>query len=104
MHRSDLRGETLSDLLCRSRPLSLDKAYEIAAATAAGLQILHSRGIVHRDLKPSNIMLTARKDGTARPVVMDFGLAKTRDLDRNLFDTRLAVQAGSPYFMSPELL
>ena len=95
--------ETLADLLARKRPLELDLALSIAESAAAGLQELHSHGIIHRDLKPSNLMLTRRRDGSLRPVVMDFGLAKASDLDQPLRARRDA-RAGSPYFMAPELL
>src|SRR5262249_39103647 len=60
--------------------------------------------VIHRDLKPSNVMLTRRKDGNVRAVVMDFGLAKLDDPDGDFYDSRTDIQAGAPYFMAPELL
>jgi len=56
----------------------------------------HERGIVHRDLKPSNLML----DGTGRLFVMDFGLARRRDVRSSLSVSGMMV--GTPAYMSPE--
>jgi len=44
---------------------------------AQALQTVHDQGIIHRDVSPGNLMLTP--DGS-RVVLMDFGLAKGRDL------------------------
>src|SRR5262249_3941527 len=63
------------------------------------------KGIIHRDLKPSNILVTATPEGTAQPVVIDFGIAKaTNDLrltDKTLF-TAVEMLIGTPTYMSPE--
>ena len=53
--------------------------------------------MLHRDLKPSNIMI----DEKGQPVVMDFGLVKTR-LSKGL--TQDGDVLGSPLYMSPEQL
>lgn len=56
------------------------------------LGYLHGRGIVHGDLKPSNVRCV---DGDpARPVLLDFGLASTRDQD---------LAGGTILYMAPEL-
>ncbi|MCK5942776.1 MAG: serine/threonine protein kinase [Planctomycetes bacterium] len=64
---------------------------------ALGIQQAHERDILHRDLKPSNVMLTP--DG--RAIVLDFGLSHTRS-DEHVTQSRDA--AGSPAYMSPEVL
>jgi len=64
---------------------------------ALGIQQAHDRDILHRDLKPSNLMLTP--DG--RAVVLDFGLSHTRSDDQL---TQSGATAGSPAYMSPEVL
>jgi WD40 repeat protein/serine/threonine protein kinase len=59
----------------------------------------HKHGVVHRDLKPSNIMINKRGE----PVVMDFGLARWVDRDKE--DTRITRNGailGAPVYMSPE--
>src|SRR5439155_2558092 len=52
-------------------------------------------GVVHRDLKPQNIMI----DQTGRVVVMDFGIAHSKDLPGA---TMTGALMGTPEYMSPE--
>jgi serine/threonine protein kinase/Tfp pilus assembly protein PilF len=99
-----LEGESLAELIRRERPLSVLDAQPLIKQIAEGLQILHQHGVVHRDLKPSNVMLTRRKNGIMRAVVMDFGLAKRDDAEGDQYDSQTDLQAGAPYFMAPELL
>jgi eukaryotic-like serine/threonine-protein kinase len=40
------------------------------------IQHAHQKGIIHRDIKPSNILVIRTPEGTALPVVIDFGFAK----------------------------
>jgi hypothetical protein len=71
-------------------------AVQLVAEVAEALDYAHQRGVVHRDVKPSNIMV----DGTGRPHLMDFGLAK-RDTD----ETPMTLDGqvlGTPAYMSPE--
>jgi len=97
-------GESLADHLARERPFSPTTALPLIRQAAAGLELLHDHGIVHRDLKPSNIMLAKDRQGAIRVVLMDFGLAKRAHRKDEMFESRLDVHAGAPYFMAPELL
>jgi serine/threonine protein kinase/Tfp pilus assembly protein PilF len=71
---------------------SADLIAKLARATAHA----HERGILHRDLKPGNVLF----DGTDKPFVSDFGLAKWLERECDLTQT-LAI-LGTPYYMAPE--
>jgi hypothetical protein len=89
-----LEGRTLADRLA-SGPLPLHEAVEIMQCVCSALDHAHERGVIHRDIKPTNIMF----DGKGKPVVTDFGIARTSD------HTRLTASGsifGTPDFMSPE--
>jgi eukaryotic-like serine/threonine-protein kinase len=67
----------------------------LVAQVAATMIYVHERGIVHRDLKPSNIVV----DRQGHAMVLDFGLAHVRDLQRMTVDP---LPIGSPAYVSPE--
>ena len=59
----------------------------------------HSQGIAHRDLKPENFLfLTSHDDSPIK--IIDFGLSKT--FTEN--STAMTTKAGTPYYISPEVL
>lgn len=91
-----IAGETLQAL---ASELSLDQKILMMNQVCEAVHAAHKLGIVHRDIKPSNIMIERRDDGSLRPYVMDFGIA------RELTDTgTTATNAvmGTPAFMAPE--
>lgn len=65
-------------------------AAEWLKTIAAAVQFAHQRGVLHRDLKPQNIMV----DSAGRPVVMDFGLAKTLGSDSSVTKTGTVMGRG----------
>jgi serine/threonine-protein kinase len=100
-----VQGELLCDLTNRARQLSLDVTVRYITDIAAGLQVAHELGIVHRDLKPENIMISTNRDGAERAIVMDFGLAKERQVSAEIKKlTATGIVLGTPEFMSPEQL
>ncbi|MGB0647876.1 MAG: serine/threonine-protein kinase, partial [Bradymonadia bacterium] len=99
-------GQTLSELLKKQGSLSFQQSIVLTNQLLDALTEVHERGLVHRDIKPSNLMLT-EKDGQARLVLIDFGVAKakntkTGDFQRDLTRTGMAV--GTPRYMAPEVL
>jgi hypothetical protein len=89
-------GETLKERLAREGRLDPGAALEIALQMTTGLAAAHATGIIHRDLKPGNVMLLP--DGAVK--VLDFGLAKIRDVDL----TRSQMTLGTIGYVAPEQL
>jgi len=88
-------GESLAARVSRGR-LPPDEAARIVRDVAEAVQHAHLRGIIHRDLKPANILI----DGTGRPRVTDFGLARKSDVVGALTTDGSII--GTPSYMSPE--
>jgi serine/threonine protein kinase len=100
-----VEGELLCDVTNRAQQLSLALTVRYITDIAAGLQVAHELGIVHRDLKPENIMISRGPDGSERAIVMDFGLAKERQMSAEIKKlTATGIVLGTPEFMSPEQL
>ena len=83
----------------------------LLARVARAVDHAHRRFVVHRDLKPSNVLVTER-DGAARPVVLDFGIAKLLEAAGDgdgaggsaAFPlTRTGVRLLTPAYAAPEL-
>lgn len=96
-----VEGETLRDRIGRGT-LSLDEAVSIATQITSALAAAHKQNVVHRDIKPENVIVSA--DGHAK--VLDFGLAKLRELRGQDAETILKTAPGTamgtlPY-MAPE--
>src|SRR5215510_7452355 len=103
-----LEGETLRKRI-GGTPLAQRRAIDYALQITNGLAAAHEKGIIHRDLKPENIFIT--NDGRVK--ILDFGLAKLTQLDRNQVQTEIptrrvdtdpGVVMGTVGYMSPEQL
>lgn len=90
-----LEGQELRNLLGADTPIPIDRALEIGAQVADGLQYAHERQVVHRDIKPGNVMVL--NDGSIK--ITDFGIARMRN---NEVKTMTGMILGSPKYMSPE--
>jgi serine/threonine-protein kinase len=67
-------GQSLARRL-RGALLPARQAAALVEILAQAMHYPHEKGVIHRDLKPSNIMMRPA-DGTAGPVIVDFGLAR----------------------------
>ena len=81
----------------RGRPFASGAAARLGEALADALAYSHDRGVLHRDVKPENVLFAP--DG--RPVLMDFGIAKSED---SSVRTKTGFLVGSPAYVSPEQL
>jgi serine/threonine-protein kinase len=99
-----VRGEPLRDLLRREGRLSAARAVSLMRGVCAGVGAAHRRGIVHRDLKPDNVIVVpADEDDPVEHVkVVDFGIAKLRDMAADATLTHAGAVVGTPNYMSPE--
>src|SRR5450755_230038 len=94
-----LDGETIEQRWERKgRLLSPHEALSVMDQLLDTLAAAHTRGIVHRDLKPENMFLT--RDGAVK--VLDFGIARVRELSSPLTTTQAGAAMGTPAFMAPE--
>ncbi|MBK7579588.1 MAG: serine/threonine protein kinase [Myxococcales bacterium] len=94
-----LRGQSIDLLLDTHRGrLTIRDTLHIAEGVLQVLTKAHPRGIIHRDIKPENIFLTS--DGDVK--VLDFGIARMLDQERDTGHTRTGVIMGTPSFMAPE--
>ena|GEM_PF-1970195 len=94
-------GPTLADHLATGR-LSLPDAWRLGTQILEGVAAAHALGLVHRDLKPDNVLLETLADGSLRPRITDFGLARARHADAGPRHTRAGMGLGTPAYMAPE--
>ncbi|HLJ48379.1 MAG TPA: bifunctional serine/threonine-protein kinase/formylglycine-generating enzyme family protein [Bryobacteraceae bacterium] len=91
-----LVGQTLRQAISSGALPDIRGRAKIALQVAKALEHIHSLGVLHRDVKPDNVHL----DASGRAKLMDFGIAKAKEL--NL--TRTGFTLGTPHYMAPEML
>ncbi|HET9989944.1 MAG TPA: serine/threonine-protein kinase [Kofleriaceae bacterium] len=100
-----LTGETLTQRLGIGRMAPL-QAVRLIQLCGLAMAAAHARGIIHRDLKPDNIFVVADPavPGGERIKLLDFGIAKLLDRDRDdgHHSTVTGAIMGTPAYMSPE--
>jgi tRNA A-37 threonylcarbamoyl transferase component Bud32 len=73
-----IQGSDLKERL-KAHTFSFAEAADLVATVSEALHYAHRKGLVHRDIKPGNILI----DASAKPCVVDFGLAlKEEDLGK----------------------
>lgn len=99
-----IHGEPLREILQREGKIELDRACSMMRDICAGVGAGHKREVVHRDIKPDNIIVIPADEDEDREKmkVVDFGIAKLRDLVGNPTLTQTGMAMGTPYYMSPE--
>lgn len=99
-----VNGESLDRLLEREGHLKPRRAITLLREICAGVGAAHGVDVFHRDLKPSNIIvLAASSESTTESVkIIDFGIAKFKDVPVGNVVTEMGRVIGTPLYMSPE--
>ncbi|MCY1005227.1 protein kinase [Nannocystis pusilla] len=99
-----LQGEDLGKIL-KKGPMSWARARRVLLQICRALQAAHAHGIIHRDMKPENVFLIQRNGIRDFVKVLDFGIAKfleeNRDGGTNPL-TQVGALIGTPEYMAPE--
>ena len=98
-----LDGIDLQQLVERYGPQSEARVIRILTQICGSLYEAHSLGLIHRDIKPANIMLNRRGGEPDLVKVLDFGLVKTID-DQKQASASTNGMTGTPLYMSPEAI
>ena len=97
------QGIDLQVLVERYGPQPEGRVIAILRQVCGSLYEAHSLGLVHRDSKPANIMLNRRGGDPDVAKVLDFGLVKAVNEDKNARRTE-GEASGTPLYMSPEAI
>ena len=92
-------GEPIDAWCARTHP-DVRARVELFRRVCDAVHYAHRSLIIHRDIKPANILVT--KDGAPR--LLDFGIAKLLDGDREAKGDTTLYQAMTPTYASPEQL
>jgi serine/threonine protein kinase len=99
-----VRGVSLGTLLRREGRMSPERAVRLMQDICAGVGVAHRQGLLHRDLKPDNVIIVppSHESDEETAKVVDFGLAKVRDVTAQTALTQTGALLGTLYYMSPE--
>ncbi|WP_460887848.1 Stk1 family PASTA domain-containing Ser/Thr kinase [Promicromonospora xylanilytica] len=90
-------GTNLRQLI-RDGDLTLRRSFAVLDVVLSALAAAHAKGIVHRDIKPENVLL---EQGTGRPKVADFGLARAIS---EVSNTTTGTVLGTVAYLAPETI
>jgi serine/threonine-protein kinase len=96
-----LNGESLSATMEREGRLTSVRAVQLLLPIADALSAAHAKGFVHRDVKPDNVFIVVSEE-QLQPKLVDFGIVKLEQHDKDSQLTQAGVVLGSPDYMSPE--
>jgi len=98
-----LEGLDLQRLVEKFGPVPVERVAFILAQVCYSLAEAHATNIIHRDIKPSNIFLTRRGGFYDFVKVLDFGLAKQIQREKDISNiTNKGAFFGTPRYVAPE--
>ncbi|MFO8071359.1 MAG: serine/threonine-protein kinase [Polyangia bacterium] len=97
-----IEGRDLAEVLRIEGPMPAARVAHVLVQVCSALIEAHDKGIVHRDIKPENILVSQQYDYPDFVKVLDFGLAKLRDVRDATKITKEGNLVGTPYYMAPE--
>jgi eukaryotic-like serine/threonine-protein kinase len=96
-----MQGSDLRMRIAQGPAFAQREAVALVGKLALALDHAHKAGVIHRDIKPANVFMSK----TNGPKILDFGLAKFTALAANPTNAASSdVVAGSPQYMSPEMV
>lgn len=66
-----------------NKPMSEEQVLSVMRPVLQAVSLIHKNKLTHLDIKHENIVLTQERDGSLRPVLIDFGQAKHYDRKGN---------------------
>ncbi|HWB09007.1 MAG TPA: serine/threonine protein kinase [Pirellulales bacterium] len=99
-----LDGINLDELVRRHGPLPEGRVIAILRQICGSRGEAHGIGLIHRDIKPANIVLCQRGGQYDVVKVLDFGLVKAIDAERQTTLTSAGAIAGTPHYLAPEAI
>jgi hypothetical protein len=97
-----LEGLNLDEFVSRYGPTGEARTLHVLRQVCASLGEAHGAGLIHRDVKPANIFLTSRGGIRDFVKVLDFGLARSLNVEQEPNLTSTNIVAGTPQYLSPE--
>jgi serine/threonine protein kinase len=98
-----LDGINLQSLVEQYGPQPESRVIQMLLQICGSLYEAHSPGLVHRDIKPANIMLNRRGAQPDVVKVLDFGLVKDIQRDKQSGEEDKGL-SGTPLYLSPEAI
>jgi hypothetical protein len=99
-----LDGINLECLVDRFGPQPEARVIHILSQVCGSLNEAHGIGLIHRDIKPANIVLNQRGGLFDFVKLLDFGLVKSAQSERELTLTAVNTITGTPLYLSPEAI
>jgi hypothetical protein len=97
-----LDGLSLESLVEKFCPQPDGRVIYLLQQVCGSLVEAHAQGLIHRDIKPANIMLTRRGGVCDFVKLLDFGLVKAIDAQRQRTLTAADAITGTPLYLPPE--